>query len=71
MLTIGVSLDDEESELRDYLEKNEIPWRQIFSAAKGGRTTHLYSSIKLRVFQNSGLLTQMAHLSQLMPVGQD
>ena len=28
---IGVSLDDEESELRDYLKENDIQWRQIYS----------------------------------------
>lgn len=28
---IGVSLDNEKSELQDYLEKKDIPWRQIFS----------------------------------------
>ncbi len=28
---IGVSLDDEEAELRNYLKENDIPWRQIFS----------------------------------------
>ena len=32
---IGVSLDDEESELRDYLKKNDILWRQIFDNARG------------------------------------
>ena len=28
---IGVSLDDEESDLRDYIKKNDIQWRQIYS----------------------------------------
>ena len=28
---IGVSLDTDETTLRDYLKKNDIPWRQIFS----------------------------------------
>ncbi|MDE0685949.1 MAG: redoxin domain-containing protein [Candidatus Poribacteria bacterium] len=28
---IGVSLDDEESELRDYIKENDIRWRQVFS----------------------------------------
>ena len=28
---IGVSLDDEESELRDYIKENDIQWRQVFS----------------------------------------
>ncbi len=32
---IGVSLDDEESELRDYLKENHIQWRQIFDNARG------------------------------------
>ena len=31
---IGVSLDDEESELRDYIKKNDIQWRQIFSGKR-------------------------------------
>ena len=31
---IGVSLDDEESELRDYLRKNDIQWRQICSGER-------------------------------------
>ena len=28
---IGISLDTDEDILRDYLEENEIPWRQVFS----------------------------------------
>ena len=28
---IGVSLDTDETKLRDYLKENRIPWRQIFS----------------------------------------
>ena len=28
---IGISLDTDEKRLRDYLEENEIPWRQVFS----------------------------------------
>ena len=28
---IGVNLDTDETKLRDYLEENHIPWRQIFS----------------------------------------
>ena len=32
---IGISLDTDEGRLRDYLEENEIPWRQVFSE-KGG-----------------------------------
>jgi peroxiredoxin/tetratricopeptide (TPR) repeat protein len=28
---IGISLDDDETRLRDYLKENEIPWRQVFS----------------------------------------
>ncbi len=28
---IGVSLDDKESELRDYIKENDIQWRQVFS----------------------------------------
>ena len=32
---IGVSLDDEESELREYIKKNDIQWRQIFDSARG------------------------------------
>ncbi len=28
---IGVSLDDDETELMDYLKENSIPWRQIFT----------------------------------------
>ena len=28
---IGISLDDEESELRDYIKENDIQWRQVFS----------------------------------------
>ena len=28
---IGISLDDDEDRLREYLEKNEIHWRQVFS----------------------------------------
>ena len=28
---IGVSLDTDEAKLRNYLEENEIPWRQIYS----------------------------------------
>ena len=31
---IGVSLDDEESALRDYIKENDIPWRQIFSGER-------------------------------------
>ncbi len=33
---IGVSLDNEKSELQDYLEKKDIPWRQVFSGAVWG-----------------------------------
>ena len=32
---IGVSLDDEESVLRDYIKENDIQWRQIFDNARG------------------------------------
>jgi peroxiredoxin len=32
---IGVSLDDEESVLRDYIKENDIQWRQIFDNASG------------------------------------
>ncbi len=28
---IGISLDDQETELRDYIKDNELQWRQIFS----------------------------------------
>lgn len=35
---IGVSLDDDETELRDYIEKKGISWRQIFDAATGGNS---------------------------------
>ncbi|RKU12021.1 hypothetical protein C6503_18040 [Candidatus Poribacteria bacterium] len=28
---IGINLDADEAELQDYLKKNDIPWRQIFS----------------------------------------
>ena len=28
---IGVNLDTDETKLRDYLEENRIPWRQIFT----------------------------------------
>jgi len=28
---IGISLDTDEQQLRDYLKENEIPWRQVFS----------------------------------------
>ena len=28
---IGISLDNDETRLRDFLKKNEIPWRQVFS----------------------------------------
>ena len=31
---IGVSLDDEESALRDYIKKNDIQWRQIYSGER-------------------------------------
>ena len=31
---IGVSLDDKESELRDYIEENDIQWRQIYSGKR-------------------------------------
>lgn len=31
---IGVSLDTDETRLRNYLKTNEIPWRQIFSGQK-------------------------------------
>ena len=31
---IGVSLDTDETRLRNYLKKNNIPWRQIFSGKK-------------------------------------
>ena len=30
---IGVSLDDTEKELRDYIKENDIQWRQIFDSA--------------------------------------
>ena len=32
---IGVSLDYEEPKLRDYIEENDIQWRQIFDSARG------------------------------------
>ena len=28
---IGISLDNDEKQLRDFLKKNDIPWRQVFS----------------------------------------
>ena len=28
---IGISLDDDEDRLREYLKENELPWRQVFS----------------------------------------
>ena len=28
---IGISLDTDETKLRDYLKDNDIPWRQVFS----------------------------------------
>ena len=28
---IGISLDNDEKQLRDFLKKNEIPWRQVYS----------------------------------------
>ena len=28
---IGISLDNDETRLRDFLKKNEIPWRQVYS----------------------------------------
>lgn len=28
---VGISLDSDETKLRDYLKENEIPWRQVFS----------------------------------------
>ena len=31
---IGVSLDDEESALRDYIKENDIQWRQIYSGER-------------------------------------
>ena len=31
---IGVSLDDEESTLRDYIKENDIQWRQIYSGKR-------------------------------------
>ena len=31
---IGVSLDDEESALRDYIQENDIQWRQIYSGER-------------------------------------
>ena len=31
---IGVSLDTDETRLRNYLKKNNVPWRQIFSGRK-------------------------------------
>ena len=31
---IGVSLDDKESELRDYIKENDIQWRQIYSGKR-------------------------------------
>jgi peroxiredoxin len=31
---IGVSLDDEESELRNYIKENDIQWRQIYSGER-------------------------------------
>ena len=33
---IGVSLDDKESELRDYIKENDIRWRQVFSGKAWG-----------------------------------
>ena len=32
---IGVSLDNEEPKLRDYIKENDIQWRQIFDNARG------------------------------------
>ncbi|MDE0469130.1 MAG: redoxin domain-containing protein [Candidatus Poribacteria bacterium] len=32
---IGVSLDDTEKELRDYIKENDIEWRQIFDNTRG------------------------------------
>ncbi|MDE0397103.1 MAG: redoxin domain-containing protein [Candidatus Poribacteria bacterium] len=31
---IGVSLDDEESELRDYIKENDLQWRQVYSGER-------------------------------------
>ena len=62
---IGISLDDEESELRDYLKKNDIPWRQIFSC--DGWDDPSYSNIMLLVSQNRGSSPETAHSSRLMP----
>ena len=31
---IGVSLDDEEPKLRDYIKENDIQWRQIYSGKR-------------------------------------
>lgn len=31
---IGISLDDEESELRDYIKENDLQWRQIYSGER-------------------------------------
>ncbi len=28
---IGISLDNDETSLRDFLKENDIPWRQVFS----------------------------------------
>ena len=28
---IGISLDNDETELRNFLKENDIPWRQVFS----------------------------------------
>ena len=32
---IGVSLDDTEKELRDYIKENDIQWRQLFDNTRG------------------------------------
>ena len=39
---IGVSLDNDEAELREYLKVCKIPWRQIFDG-QGGPLKKLYS----------------------------
>ena len=31
---IGISLDNDEKRLRDYLKENEIPWRQVYSGKR-------------------------------------
>ncbi len=62
---IGVSLDVDEAELRDYLKRNGIPWRQIYSGE--GWDDPIVQQYKIRVFQSHGSSPKTAHSSRLMP----